>query len=644
MTKTPTHKTEPIDADEAELRRHLLDAQLPALLLALTHVTGDESLLGDSPRPEIALTGEPQGGYNDGQIETARERCLDALVRYRDRGCPAPSHPTPEQLHRWLSFLVEEDQLDEYGPLLLDELALDGPETRAPRWRKSEIAPERPFTVAIIGAGMSGLAAAVRLQQAEIPFVIFERNEEVGGTWHDNIYPGCRVDVSSHFYSYSFARGFEWPQLFSPQKVLLEYFKSCADSFGLREQIRFGTEVTEAVFDEDAGTWTLSLQGPECQTDAFEANALVSGMGQLNRPNMPEIEGMDRFRGAAFHSAQWDPNVSLEGKRVAIIGTGSSACQFIPPVADQASELTVFQRTAPWLLPTPDYHDAVPEGLVWLFRHVPFYAEWYRFWLFWTTAESMLPAVEVEEEWPHKERSVGARNDETRAMLTEYLRGACNGDEALFAKMLPDYPPFAKRFVRDNGILPATYARAHVTLETEGIERITETGIRTRDGRDLEVDVLIYGTGFTASEFLMPLKVVGRGGRNLHEVWDGDARAYLGITLPRFPNLFLLYGPNTNIVVNGSIIFFTECEVDYLVAAIRELLEGEHRAMDCRKAVHDAYNERIDAANLRRAWGAATVNSWYKNETGRVSQNWPFNLLEFWKQTRAPDPADYDLI
>ena len=644
MTKTPTHKTEPIDADEAELRRHLLDAQLPALLLALTHVTGDESLLGDSPRPEIALTGEPQGGYNDGQIETARERCLDALVRYRDRGCPAPSHPTPEQLHRWLSFLVEEDQLDEYGPLLLDELALDGPETRAPRWRKSEIAPERPFTVAIIGAGMSGLAAAVRLQQAEIPFVIFERNEEVGGTWHDNIYPGCRVDVSSHFYSYSFARGFEWPQLFSPQKVLLEYFKSCADSFGLREQIRFGTEVTEAVFDEDAGTWTLSLQGPECQTDAFEANALVSGMGQLNRPNMPEIEGMDRFRGAAFHSAQWDPNVSLEGKRVAIIGTGSSACQFIPPVADQASELTVFQRTAPWLLPTPDYHDAVPEGLVWLFRHVPFYAEWYRFWLFWTTAESMLPAVEVEEEWPHKERSVGARNDETRAMLTEYLRGACNGDEALFAKMLPDYPPFAKRFVRDNGILPATYARDHVTLETEGIERITETGIRTRDGRDLEVDVLIYGTGFTASEFLMPLKVVGRGGRNLHEVWDGDARAYLGITLPRFPNLFLLYGPNTNIVVNGSIIFFTECEVDYLVAAIRELLEGEHRAMDCRQAVHDAYNERIDAANLRRAWGAATVNSWYKNETGRVSQNWPFNLLEFWKQTRAPDPADYDLI
>jgi 4-hydroxyacetophenone monooxygenase len=644
MTKTPTHKTEPIDADEAELRRHLLDAQLPALLLALTHVTGDESLLGDSPRPEIALTGEPQGGYDDGQIETARERCLDALVRYRDRGCPAPSHPTPEQLHRWLSFLVEEDQLDEYGPLLLDELALDGPETRAPRWRKSEIAPERPFTVAIIGAGMSGLAAAVRLQQAEIPFVIFERNEEVGGTWHDNIYPGCRVDVSSHFYSYSFARGFEWPQLFSPQKVLLEYFKSCADSFGLREQIRFGTEVTEAVFDEDAGTWTLSLQGPECQTDAFEANVLVSGMGQLNRPNMPEIEGMDRFRGAAFHSAQWDPNVSFEGKRVAIIGTGSSACQFIPPVADQASELTVFQRTAPWLLPTPNYHDAVPEGLVWLFRHVPFYAEWYRFWLFWTTAESMLPAVEVEEDWPHKERSVGARNDETRAMLTEYLRGACNGDEALFAKMLPDYPPFAKRFVRDNGILPATYARDHVTLETEGIERITETGIRTRDGRDLEVDVLIYGTGFTASEFLMPLKVVGRGGRNLHEVWDGDARAYLGITLPRFPNLFLLYGPNTNIVVNGSIIFFTECEVDYLVAAIRELLEGEHRAMDCRQAVHDAYNERIDAANLRRAWGAATVNSWYKNETGRVSQNWPFNLLEFWKQTRAPDPADYDLI
>jgi 4-hydroxyacetophenone monooxygenase len=641
---TPTRSAEPIEADDAELRRHLLDAELPALLLTLAHVTGDESLLTDSPRPEIELMGGPQGGYDEGQIAAARERCLAALARYRNQGCPAPSHPTPEQLRRWLSFLVEERQLDEYLPLFLDEVALEGPATRAPGWRKSEIAPNRPFKVAIIGAGMSGLAAAVRLQQAEIPFVVFERSEEVGGTWHDNIYPGCRVDVSSHFYCYSFAQGFEWPQLFSPQNVLLEYFKSCADTFGLREQIRFGTEVTEAVFDEEAGTWTLSLRGPGGEAEAFEANVLVSGMGQLNRPKMPEIEGMDRFRGAAFHSAQWDPDVKLDDKRVAIIGTGASACQFIPPVADQARELTVFQRTPPWLLPTENYHDAVPEGLHWLFRHVPFYAEWYRFWLFWTTAESLLPAVEVEDDWPHKARSVGAQNDEIRFLLTEYLRAACGDDEALFEKMLPDYPPFSKRFVRDNGILPATYARENVALETAGIERITETGIRTRDGRDVEVDVLIYGTGFTASEFLMPLKVVGRGGRNLHEVWDGDARAYLGITLPHFPNLFLLYGPNTNIVVNVSIIFFTECEVDYLVAAIRGLLEGENRAMDCRQSVHDDYNERIDAANLRRAWGASTVNSWYKNRSGRVSQNWPFNLLEFWKQTRAPDPDDYEML
>jgi 4-hydroxyacetophenone monooxygenase len=641
---TPTRTVESIEADDAELRRHLADAELPALLLTLTHLTGDESLLTDSPRPEIELTGAPQGGYDESQIAEARDRCLAALARYRDQGCPAPPHPTMPQLRRWLSFLVDESQLDEYLPMLLDEIAVDGPETRAPDWRKSQIAPDRPFTVAIVGAGMSGLAAAVRLKQAEIPFVLFERSEEVGGTWHDNVYPGCRVDVSSHFYCYSFAQGFEWPQLFSPQNVLLEYFKSCADSFGIREHIRFGTEVTEAAFDEEVGTWKLSLREPGGQESSFEANALVSGMGQLNRPNIPKIEGMDLFRGPAFHSAQWDSDVTLDDKRVAIIGTGASACQFIPEVAAQASELTVFQRTPPWLLSTPNNHDSVPEGLNWLFRHVPFYTEWYRFWLFWTTAESMLPSVEVEEEWPNKERSVGARNDEVRVMLTEYLQEACGDDKELFAKMLPDYPPFSKRFVRDNGILPATYARDNVMLETSGIERITETGVRTSDGREVEVDVLIYGTGFTASEFLMPLKVVGSGGRNLHDVWDGDARAYLGITLPHFPNLFLLYGPNTNIVVNGSIIFFTECEVDYVVASIRKLLEGDHRAMNCRQEVHDAYNERIDAANARRAWGASTVNSWYKNQSGRVSQNWPFNLLDFWKQTRTPAPDDYEWL
>ena len=235
-------------------------------------------------------------------------------------------------------------------------------------------------------------------------------------------------------------------------------------------------------------------------------------------------------------------------------------------------------------------------------------------------------------------------NDGIRMLLTEYLREQCADTEGLFEKMLPDYPPFAKRFVRDSGIWPATFKREDTELETAGIERITARGVRTRDGREIEADVIIYGTGFQASDFLTPMKVVGRGGRELHDAWDGDARAYLGITVPGFPNLFLCYGPNTNIVVNGSIIYFSECEIDYMVDSIRMLLEGGHRAMDCRGDVHDAYNRRIDEANVQRAWGAASVNTWYRNARGRISQNWPFTLLDYWRQTRRADPADYELL
>ena len=239
---------------------------------------------------------------------------------------------------------------------------------------------------------------------------------------------------------------------------------------------------------------------------------------------------------------------------------------------------------------------------------------------------------------------MGRANDAIREMLTAYLAEACAGDQALFEKMLPDYPPFAKRFVRDDGLLPATYRRDDVTLETTGIERITECGVRLVDGREVELDVLIYGTGFKASDFLVPMTIVGRGGRSLHDVWQGDARAHLGITLPGFPNLFLLYGPNTNIVVNGSIIWFSECEASYLVDCLRELLARGARALDCRTEVHDAYNDWVDAENAKMAWGAASVSTWYRNARGRISQNWPSTLLAYWQRTRAVDPDDYEWL
>jgi len=634
---------EPITAGDAELQRVLEDAHLPSLLVALAQATGDESLLEPALRPDAAFLAGPQGGYDEARIARAKALCLGALRRLRDEGVPPLEAPDDATLRRWLGFLVGDIDLDAYLPLLLDELALDGADARAPRWHKDELAPERDFTVAIIGAGMSGLAAALRLEQAGVPFVVLEKNEEVGGTWYENTYPGCRVDVPNHFYSYSFAQDADWPQLFSTQEVLLDYFRRVADELDLRRHVRFRHEVREAVFDEASGSWTLSVDGPD-GSEQLTVQAVVCAVGQLNRPHLPDIEGMAEFEGPSFHSAEWRHDVPLAGRRVVVIGTGASACQLIPPVADEAAELTVFQRTPPWLLPTPEYHDRVPDGLHWLYRHVPFYAQWYRFWLFWTGSEGLLATVDVDPDWPHPERSVSGANDLVREMLTEYLREQCGDDEELFRKLLPAYPPFSKRFVRDTGIWPATFRREHVHLETSGIERITAHGVRTRDGREIPADVIVYGTGFRASQFLVPMKVTGRGGRDLHEQWQGDARAYLGIVVPGFPNFFLCYGPNTNIVVNGSIIFFSECEVDYVLACLRLLLEGGHEAMDCRPEVHDAYNRRIDAANDQRAWGAARVNTWYRNARGRISQNWPFGLLEYWRQTRTPDPGDYELL
>ena len=413
--------------------------------------------------------------------------------------------------------------------------------------------------------------------------------------------------------------------------------------FGLRPFIRFGTEVISASFDESSKTWRLRTRSSDGE-QSLEADAIVSAVGQLNRPKLPEIGGRDAFRGAAFHSAQWRHDLDFTGKRVVVIGTGASAVQFIPVIAEQAAAVTILQRTANWFFPAPLYHERVADGLEWLFQHVPTYAHWYRFWLFWRGTEALLPACQVDPSWEPQERSVSAANDFFRELLAAYIQAEFADRPDLFEKVLPTYPPASKRIVVDNGTWARTLKRPNVHLVTEKIESITAGGVVTADGVEHAADIIVYATGFQASRFLTPVKVLGRDGIDMHRQWDGNARAYLGITVPNFPNFFFLYGPNTNIVVNGSIIYFSECEVNYVVGCVKLLLESRRRAMDPRRDVHDAYNEKIDAGNKMMTWGASSVNSWYKSDSGRVAQNWPFGLLEYWEQTREPDPNDYELL
>ncbi|MDZ7678345.1 MAG: NAD(P)/FAD-dependent oxidoreductase [Acidimicrobiales bacterium] len=629
-------------ADDETIRAAVDHAEIPALLPALAATTGDLGLVPDHLRPSTTGLLDPTGGLSPEQQAEARELAVGALQRLRDSGAEIEPVPDLDTLRTLLEFASGGAPVDEYLELLREELNL-GDDLRTPDWHADQTAPHRPFSVAIIGAGMSGLVAAYRLRQAGIDVVVFEKNDDVGGTWYENRYPGCRVDVSNLFYSYSFAQRDDWPEHYSSQPVLLDYFRQVAEDTGVRPLIRFNTEVTSLAYDDAASTWSLQVVGPDGDEERVEFQAVISAVGQLNRPKMPDIAGLGRFGGPSFHSARWDHSVDLTGKRVAVIGTGASAAQFIPPVAETASEVTIFQRTPAWFIPSPNYTDPISPEVRWLRQNVSGYANWNRFWIFWRNVEGLLPAARVDPGWDGDARSVSETNDFMRQLLTGYLTTELQDHPDLLEKAIPDYPPFAKRFILDNGTWTAAIRRDDVHLVTDPIAEVTETGVRTADGTLHEADVIIYGTGFAASDFLTPMKVTGRGGIDLHERWSGDARAYLGITLPEFPNFFMLYGPNTNIVANGSIIYFSECEVHYILGCIREMLERDLVAIEPTVEAHDAYNAEVDAQNQCMAWGASSVNSWYKNDAGRITQNWPFTLLDFWQRTRKPDLEHYEV-
>lgn len=626
---------------EADLDEMLAAAEVHPLLCAVAHLTGDFSLLRDDLAPDQAQMLVPGRGLGPEQEAEARELAAHALVRHQEAG--GTRHELgSEEMGRILNFLVGPSSTPRWSEFLTEELAPAGTDPRAPSWHLGDLVPAQAFTCAVIGAGVSGLAAAHRLRQAGVTVSIFEKNEDVGGTWLENVYPGCRVDVPNQLYSFSFAQSDRWVGRYSSQPDLLAYLRRVADDLGLRRCIRFSTEVTEARCVAGTRQWEVDVRRPDGSATTERFDALISAVGQLNRPSFPALEGRARFSGPSFHSAEWDGSVPLHGKRVAVIGTGASAAQFVPAVAATAAHLDLYQRTAPWLIPTENYRDPFPAAYHWLLERVPTYGRWDRLWQFWLMHEGMLPAAKVDPAWPDQRHSVSASNDFVRVMLVELLRAQVP-DAALFDKMVPRFPPFAKRALRDDGIWAETMQRDNVELITEPIAAMTDTGVRTADGRVRPADVVIYGTGFTASQFLTPMRLFGRDGVELNKRWGGDARAYLGMTVPEFPNLFMLYGPNTNLVINGSIIVMVECQVRYIVEGLGLLLRSGHRTMACRSDVHDTYNAEIDVGNGQMVWGVSDVPSWYRNGRGRVTQNWPFDLLDYWERTRHPNLADYEL-
>ncbi|MFC7381259.1 flavin-containing monooxygenase [Sphaerisporangium rhizosphaerae] len=474
-------------------------------------------------------------------------------------------------------------------------------------------------TVAIIGAGFGGLCMAIRLRKAGITtFTVFEKADGLGGTWRDNTYPGAACDVPSHLYSYSFEPHRGWSGRYPAQPELLAYLEHCADKYGLRPHLRLNTEVTAAEYDERANLWQVTTAGGERR--AFDV--VVSGVGQLNRPRLPGIPGVETFEGTSFHSARWDHGHDLAGRRVAVIGNGSSAAQFIPRIAPVAGHLDVYQRTPNWVIPKAGGAYGERERLA--FQHVPLLQRAERERVFRFVETVIFPAL--VDGW--------SRNLVTRR-AQEHLRRQVK-DPQLRAELTPGYPIGCKRIVIDNDFYPAL-TRANVDLVTDPITRVVPGGVETAGGRVREADTLIFATGFHTTDFLAPIEITGRDGHRLAETWKGGAEAYLGIAMPRFPNLFLLYGPNTNLGHN-SIILMIESQVRYIMGCLTLL--RAHGPMEVRQTAMDAWRRALHAAMERTVW-QASCHSWYKNDAGRVTNNWPRPTTVYRRITRAPRREAY---
>ncbi len=474
-------------------------------------------------------------------------------------------------------------------------------------------------SVIIIGSGFGGIGAAIRLKQQGITeLTVFEKAGDIGGVWRDNVYPGAACDVPSHLYSFSFEPKPDWSRRYAEQPEIHAYIKHCAQKYGVAAHLRLNTEVISARFDEARALWCVTLANGEMH----EAQVLVTATGQLNRPLLAKLPGLASFKGAQFHSAQWDHSVSLAGKRVAVIGTGASAVQFVPRIAPTAAAVTLFQRSPPYVIAKGDrtYSRKAQQ----LFAKLPLVQSLSRAWEYAFHESRALGVV-----------SFPALTSVMKIGFKQNLKVVENAD--LRAKLTPDYPVGCKRIMISNDYYSAL-TRPNVAVVTETIQEVQADGVVTADGVLHPADVLIHGTGFAALDFLAPMQIIGSQGRDLNRVWQGGAEAYLGISVSGFPNLFMLYGPNTNLG-HSSIVYMLESQIAYLLDALKHLSTGR-KWLDVKAEVQGSFNAKIQARSKRTVWDAGCT-SWYKTAEGKNTNNWPGYTFEYRRATRQLRLADY---
>jgi len=631
------HAGQPFTTSDEEIAEALLDVSIPTLMLSLVHMSGDAGLIRGELKPAGLFLNEVQGYMSEADKAAVRKIALEVIADYRDRGCQEPEPIGQELLQEMMQWLVCEPVPAEYVPMLLEEMELDGTDSRAVLGT-----PADNFPVVVIGCGESGLLAGIRLKEAGIPFTIVEKNEGVGGTWWQNSYPGARVDVGNHFYCYSFEPTDQWTHFFAEQPELQAYFQTVMDKYDIGRHVLWETEVTEASWDDDIATWSVTARDRTGVTTTLTARAVISAVGQLNRPHLPDIEGQRGFAGPAFHSSDWDHSVDLRGLRVAMIGAGASGFQIAPAIADEVESLTVFQRTAQWMFPNPNYHAEVGPGVQWALRHLPFYGRWYRFLLFWPGCDKGLEAARVDADYPDQQKAVSEINEITRIMFTEWIASQVGDDPELLAKVVPDYPATGKRTLQDNGSWLRTLTRDNVELVRAGIDHIESDAVVTEDGTRCPADIIVYASGFQANKMLWPMTIRGRDGEILSERWGQRPSAYLGITVPGYPNFFCMYGPGTNLAHGGSLIFHSECQMRYITECLELLINGGHACLEPREDKATEWHERSQAEMRKMVWSQPSIkHSFYKNSFGEVHILSPWRLVDYWSWTREPNRDDF---
>ncbi len=473
----------------------------------------------------------------------------------------------------------------------------------------------------IIGAGFSGICMSIKLKEAGMEnFLILESADSVGGTWRENDYPGCACDIPSHLYSFSFEQSSDWSRMFPPQQEIWDYLRHCVDKYELASHLRLNSNVDKAVFDEAGACWQVTLDDGQ----SFTGKALVSGMGALNRPAYPDIPGLSEFSGTSFHSARWNHSYDFDGKTVAVIGTGASAIQFVPQIADKVKQLLLFQRTPPWVVPKLDRR--FPSWERRIYRHLPFARVLFRNLIYWRQEVRGI-GFTIDPRLMGRARRVALKHLEKQV-----------ADPALQEKLTPNYTIGCKRILISSDYYPALQ-KDNLSLNTSGIKCVTEDAVIDGDGREHKVDAIVLGTGFRATDPITPTRLLGIGGRDLSDDWRDGPEAFLGISVAGYPNLFLLVGPNTGLGHN-SIIFMIEAQVRYTIKMLRKMLEQGVRAVDVKAESQDQFNRDIQRSLAKTVWQSG-CKSWYQTEDGKNSSLWPGSTFTYWARTLNPNYRHY---